>query len=61
MAVVKISALEREAGNRHSVPEEARSSGGYRAPEKRLIGSLELIKGRNFNDDKDRGNDNYYY
>jgi hypothetical protein len=35
-------------------------AGAYRAPEKRMIGSLELIKGRNFNDDKDRGNENYY-
>jgi hypothetical protein len=54
------SMVERDLVNPGIVLVEAKNSRSYRAPEKRLIGNLELIKGRNFNDDKDRGNENYY-
>jgi hypothetical protein len=32
----------------------------YRAPELHQIGTIKQMQGRNYNDNKDRGNDNYY-
>ncbi len=32
----------------------------YRAPELHQIGTLEKMQGRNYNSNKDLGNDNYY-
>jgi hypothetical protein len=32
----------------------------YHVPELRLVGTLEIMRGRNFYRDKDAGNDNYY-
>ena len=61
MATSKVeSFVSRKAQEPDHTPDGEAPSGGYHVPALRLVGSTELIRGRNSYDGKDKGNDNYY-
>ena len=53
-----LAAQQAQAPGREA--EEKTTLAGYRAPQLRQVGSLELMQGRNYYSDKDAGNSNYY-
>ncbi len=58
MAASKIESLVDQ--NLSPKSENEAPAPGYHAPELRTLGSVELIRGNNSYDEKDRGNENYY-